>query len=245
MKITCLIIDNDPVYSEIITMYVKENPALELLGVYNNSEEARKHLSDEAIMLLFLDMEMPGLSGLDFIRSVQDPPYVIFITSHPEFALESFEVEAVDYLLKPINDIRFTQAVERVASRIELHKKAEESQELLSHIRAEQDYFIVRSDVKYLKLHYIDVLYIEALDNFVKIYTRTGTIVSLVSLKNVEHILPETIFIRTHRSYLVNIRHISSIDAFAVEIDNKSIPLGASYKEAVTERIIEGRLIKR
>jgi len=246
MKVDCIIIDDEPVYRDLIATYIAANDSLTLKGAYSTQKEAIEHLNDENIELLFMDIRMPGeKTGLDFVRSLKDAPYVIFISSHDDFALESYEVGAVDYILKPLRKERFLAAVDKALNRIETIRKAETITKLIDILQTEKDYFVIRTEGEYVKIKYKDVLYIEAFENFVKIYIEGNQYIALVNLKNIEKSLPTTFFVRTHRSYLVNAEHIATIGTDTLQVGSKTLPLGDSYKEAVLERVVGNRLIKR
>ena len=245
MKLNCIVVDDDFAYCELVSSFVEKHEKLELAGKYTEPEVALKHLSDESIHLMFLDMEMPGINGLELVKSLPDPPYVIFITSYKDFAIESYEVDAIDYILKPIEYARFCDAVNKAVERIETKMQATAIKEAIESIRAEQDYFFIRSDAQYIKIFYSDVLYVEAFTDFTKIYTPTQTYMTLVNLKNIEASLPDTIFIRTHRSYLVNVQRISAMDASEIMLGERKVPIGLSFKDKVHARILGNKLIKR
>jgi two-component system, LytTR family, response regulator len=244
MKITALVLDDDPSYCDLIASYVNAHENLRLIGAFEDPEEAKKCIEANEIELCFFDMEMPGMSGLELVRSLTDPPYVIFITSYKDFAIESYEVEAIDYLVKPVKKDRFNQAVDKALERIRMEQKAATAEELEA-IKTGDDHFFIRTDAQYVKIRFDDVLYIEALKDFVKIHTPSQVYTALINLKNIELALPKSLFIRTHRSFLVNVRHIAAIGKYDLQVGNQTIPLAQSYSDEVVERVVGKKLIKR
>lgn len=244
MKINCLVLDDDPAYCRLVSSLVKEDKRLRLIGSFMEPEKAKECLLEDEIQLCFLDMEMPGMTGLELIKSLAEPPYVIFITSFKDFAADSYEVNAVDYLIKPLKEERFAAAVNKALERIETKEKLARVNEKES-VESADDHFFVRADGQYVRIKYDDVIYIEALKDFVKIHTNDKTYVSLVSLKNIEASLPTSRFVRTHRSQLVNVKQISTIGTYDLKAGNFTLPLGESYKEEVLEQVVGNRLIKR
>lgn len=244
MKINTLVLDDDPSYCDLIASYVRDHDDLRLIAAYEDPEEAKACIEANEIQLCFFDMEMPGMNGLELVRSLSDPPYVIFITSFKDFAVESYEVDAVDYLLKPVKKDRFNQAVEKALDRIRIAMK-EETEKEHAEIRAGEDHFFIRTDYQYVKVKYEDVLYVEALKDFVKIHTPAHVYTPLINLINIELALPRSIFVRVHRSYLVNVQHISTIGNYDLQAGGHNLPLAQSYKDEVVERVVGNRLIKR
>ena len=245
MNISCLVIDDDLSYCELVAAYVAKDARLALKGKYLFPEEARVHLEQEPIQLVFLDINMPGMSGLEFMKSLTDPPYVIFISSHQQYAIDSYDLNAIDFLMKPINEARFRQAVDKAADKVDFSKKASAVNSVMDRIKIEREYFIIRTDAQYLKIRYIDVNYVEAFSDFIKIHTRHATHIALVNLKTIEKSLPESIFLRIHRSYLVNMEHITAFNNSNVSIGKQQIPIARGYFDGVSEKIIGDRLIKR
>lgn len=215
-KICCLIIDDEPMAQKILQRFVAEVPFLELKGVCKNAMEAMDILQTLPVDLLFLDINMPQLSGLDFYRTLPNPPDVIFTTAHPEFAVEGFEVNAVDYLLKPIAFERFLTAVNKIKER-----QTETKQEALW----------VKSDKSLHKIPFASIAYIEALGDYVKIYYDETVLLTNETLKCVLERLPETAFLQIHKSYVVNLDKITSISGNQAYSNATALPIGRKYKE--------------
>lgn len=241
MSVKCIVLDDDPVFCAVTAKFADEHPELQLLGQFHDPAEAKQFLFAQDVELILVDMEMPDLTGIDFVRSLQDPPEIIFVTAHRDYAVESYELDVIDYLIKPINQNRFNHAVERAIKLIETNRQAEADATVLTH----DDHFFIRSDSQYVRINFADIYAIEALKDFVKIHTSTKTHVALINLKCIEATLPPQTFLRTHRSYIVNKSHITAIGADTIETTANSIPLGASYKDAVLNAILGNRLVKR
>lgn len=237
MKINCLVIEDDPISRTIVCNYINQVESLNLIASCENPMQAMNYLHTNNIQLVFSDIEMPMLSGLEFIKSLKEPPLFIFITSHQEYALEGFEVNATDFLTKPFTYIRFLKAVNKAIEAIIGTQK--------EFIDIQKDYFFVKLDSKLIKFYFDEVLYVEAQKDYVKIFTITGKPQLIwLNLKHIEEQFPTDLFVRTHRSYIVNISKVDIILNDELIISNTSIPLGMSYKEGVL-KMIDPKLIKR
>lgn len=243
MKISCLLLDDDPLVLDLLQAYVAMTDVLDVKATFNDPLDAHRYLLQHDVQVLFSDVTMPHLSGLDLVRSLHQPPLVVLMTAHPQYAMEGFNLDVIDFLLKPISLDRFLKAVNKVATILRANApETDPPQELLS----EQGSFFIRTDAQFVRLHYRDVLYIEALKDFTKINTADGrTHLTLVNLKNLEEQLPPGLFVRTHRSYLVNSSRIDSVSNMEVRVGGHALPLGQTYRERVTERIVNRSLIRR
>lgn len=247
-----LIVDDESLALDILQNYITRMPALRLIGRCNNAIEAFDALNQHKIDLMFLDIQMPQISGIDFLKSLAHPPKVIFTTAFPNYALEGYELNAVDYLLKPISFERFSKAVHKAMDWLALQQKsAQES--LQAQIQAEQqkenppaeveeDFFFVKADKKLIKVFFQDIYYIEGLKDYVIIHTPTGRIITLQTMKMLETKLPSNLFMRVHRSFIVNLQHIQQVDGNNLIIQKKAIPLGKNYKDDLLEIINKNRL---
>jgi DNA-binding LytR/AlgR family response regulator len=246
-KIKCIVLDDDLAFCERISMYASKHHQLELAGKFTDPDKAKKFLMENPVPLIFIDMEMPGITGIDFLKALSYKPYAIIITGHPDFAVKAFELEAIDYLLKPFNEERLYSAITKALVHMETKAKAAASEVLGKMISDVDDYFFVRSEQNYIKLQYKDVLYIEALQDFVQIYLKDKDkpIITLVNLKQLENTLSPIIFLRVHKSYLVNMNQITSLSGDSLMLGSKTIPIGPSYRDAVVEKIINNKVIKR
>lgn len=243
MKITCLLLDDDPLVLDLLQAYVAMTDVLDVKATFTDPLEAHRYLLNNDVQVLFSDVTMPHLSGLDLVRSLHQPPLVVLMTAHPQYAMEGFNLDVIDFLLKPISLDRFLKAVNKVAGILRASTAESDSkQDMLSGWGS----FFIRTDAQFVRLHYRDVLYIEALKDFTKINTADGrTHLTLVNLKNLEEQLPPGLFVRTHRSYLVNASRIDSISNLEVRVGGHALPLGQTYRERVTERIVNRTLIRR
>jgi DNA-binding LytR/AlgR family response regulator len=242
MKISCLLLDDDPLVLDLLQAYVAMTEVLEVKAAFTDPLEAHTYLLSHEVQVLFSDVTMPHLSGLDLVRSLRQPPLVVLMTAYPQYALEGFNLDVIDFLLKPISLERFLKAVNKVASILRTSFIDTEGNDMLSGNGS----FFIRTDAQFVRLHYRDVLFIEALKDFTKINTADGrTHLSLVNLKNLEEQLPAGLFVRTHRSYLVNAAKIESVSNLEVRVGGHSLPLGQTYRERVTERIVNRTLIRR
>jgi DNA-binding LytR/AlgR family response regulator len=236
--IKTLIIDDEPLAVEILETYVNQIPGLQLIGKCYNALDANELLQHQEIDLILVDVQMPQMTGIELIKSLSNPPKVIFTTAFPEFAIQGFELNAVDYLLKPIAFNRFLKAVNKVMNTTQANEKNKEI--------TNQDFIFVKADKKLVKLNYEDILFIEGLKDYVIIYTDQARIVTLQTMKSLEEKLPEHIFIRVHRSYIVNVHKIKSIHSDDIEIivknQSKIIPIGNNYSENINQIINKKRI---
>ncbi|MDA9627635.1 LytTR family DNA-binding domain-containing protein [Flavobacteriaceae bacterium] len=232
-KVTCMIVDDEPMAREIISSFVGKIHNLELVATCKNVSEAFSVLQKESIQLIFLDINMPEISGLSLAKSIQHKSQVIFTTAYREYAIEGFDLQAVDYLLKPISFDRFLKAVQKY---FDLHVSKEIiKQEIVSE--AKETSIFVRSDRKMVKVRFKEINYIESLSDYVKIFTDKETIITRETISNIESKLPSNEFLRTHRSYIVSMPKIDSFTNEFLELDKKAIPISRSYKENVLQKL--------
>jgi two-component system LytT family response regulator len=231
--IKCLVIDDEPPAREIIRRYIEQVPLLHFAGECANAVQAFALLQQQSIDLLFLDIRMPQLNGNDFLKTLKNPPKVIFTTAYPEYALEGYELDVVDYLMKPIPFDRFLKAVNKA---YQLTSARHESTSTPEEKKSES-FVYFRSDRKMVKVMLQDILYIESMKDYVKIFTTNGTIITKQSISSVEAMLPEKEFIRCHRSYIVSARHIKSFTAELIDIHNLEIPIGKLFRNEVMKAL--------
>jgi two-component system LytT family response regulator len=246
-KIKCIVLDDDLAFCEQIALKVTRHERLDLAGKFTNPDKAKKFLMEHPVPLIFIDMEMPGTTGIDFLKALPYKPYAIIISGHPDFAIKAFELDALDYILKPFNEERIYAAVNRAIDSIDTKNKAAASDILGKIITEADDHFFIRSEQNYIKLRNKEVLYIEALNDFVKIYLKDNDkpIIALINLKQLENTLPASLFLRIHKSYIINIEYVASIASDYLMLGSKMIPIGPSFKGAVTEKIISNKVIRR
>ncbi|TDP01701.1 LytR/AlgR family response regulator transcription factor [Flavobacterium sp. 245] len=235
MKFKCIIIDDEPPATRILKNYVEKVSFLEEAGIFNDSIKALEFLNSNKTDVVFLDIQMPQLTGLQLSRIISKDVKVIFTTAYPDFALEGFELNAIDYLLKPISFERFYQAVSKLntESKIEVSSNSNSS-----------DFIFVKTDGKnkFQKLFLDEILYVESLQNYVCIHTLKQQIITHSSLKNVIESLPGMDFIQIHKSYVIALKQIESTDSFSVFINAKELPIGATFKDAFFERIDQNKM---
>lgn len=230
-----IIVDDEPLALEVLETYLTHFPELNLQAKCANAVEAFEALSEGDIDLMFLDIQMPQISGIDFLKSLKNPPKVIFTTAFSNYALEGFELNAVDYLLKPFSLERFTKAVQKFK---EIYAKNDKT---LSEAEA-PDYIFVKADKKLIKLRFEDIFHVEGLKDYVMLHTPGGRIVTLQTMKSLEEKLPSSNFIRVHRSYIVNLNLIELLETNSVTVNKKKIPIGKNYKDELFNVINQKRL---
>jgi DNA-binding LytR/AlgR family response regulator len=227
MKIRSIIIDDEPLAQRVIEKYSEDVPFLEIVNKFQRAIDAYEILRSGAVDLIFLDINMPRLSGLDFLKSLKDPPMVIITTAYEEYAIQGFELDVVDYLMKPFAFDRFLRAIQKAAD--SLKGRSTQFVETGSEI-PEEDYLFIKSSKRTYRVSLDDILYIEALGDYVKVYTKERMIVSYQSLKNLESVLPPRAFPRIHKSFIVSLSKIETIEGNQVRIQDRFIPVGNNYK---------------
>jgi two-component system, LytTR family, response regulator len=231
-KIICLLVDDEPPALEILKSYIASVSSLELAGTCNDAVEALNVLSEQNIDLLFLDIQMPHLLGTDLIRTLKNPPKVIFTTAYRKFAIEGFELDAVDYLLKPISFERFLKAVNKVMETS--LKLIDNNDNNPGQQNNSYDAFInLRADRKNVKIMLNDILYIESLKDYIKVVTKTRNIVTKQSISSLEEALPKNNFVRIHRSFIVAINKIESFTSDTIEMAKNELPISRMYRNEV------------
>lgn len=227
MKTRCMVVDDEPLAIEAIQMHIEKFDSLKLIATCTDAIQAFDKLRNARIDLMFLDIQMPEMTGLDFLKSLKNPPKVIFTTAYREYAIQAFDLDVVDYLLKPISFERFMQAINKFYEGIPNEIISPENQ-LPNETR--EAFFYVKSDKKNIKIRYADILYIESIKDYVKIVCKGKTIISKIMIGNLAEQLPEKLFIRIHRSYIVYIPNIEAFSSISVEVPGKEIPIGRNYK---------------
>ncbi|SDH28980.1 LytR/AlgR family response regulator transcription factor [Winogradskyella thalassocola] len=238
----CIIIDDEPLAIDVIESYCQALGAVQVISTFTNAIEALDFINNNRIDLVFSDIEMPSISGIELIRSLEGKvPYFIFTTAYPEYALEGFDLNAIDYLVKPIPFPRFIKAVNRVNEMMKLNdvstsiNVSSAGGEAPTH---EDDFIFVKSEYENVKIDIKEIKLIQGLKDYLKIHSENAKpILTLMSFKEMQSKLPETLFIRVHRSYLVNVNKISSIQKNRIIIKDERIPIGESYKSMVYSRL--------
>ena len=239
--IKAIIVDDEPLALDVLETYIDQMPNVELVQKCENALEANEALKNHDVDLMFLDIQMPQITGVEFLKSLKNPPEVIFTTAYPEYAVEGFELDAVDYLLKPISLERFMKAVNKVSEKL-----GDSSGNNSGVVEMEGDFIFVKADKKLIKVDFNDIIYIEGLKDYVIIRQEAGRVITLQTMKSLEAKLPVTIFKRIHRSYIVNINKINAVVGNMLEVTEKGstkhLPIGKNYREELLKIINLKRL---
>lgn len=232
--IRCLAVDDEAYAAEIIGNYIRKTPFLTLTGTCTNAFDALNLVEQKKVDLIFLDIQMPELTGIQFLKLCGADCKVILTTAYSEYALDGFELDVVDYLLKPVSYERFYKAAQKAQDMLSSTKK-----QVLPNGGEPHDFIFVKGDTKnkFIKINYADILYVEGLKNYVSIYTTTQRIITYQTLRELEEILPKPAFYRVHRSYIVATAHINMVDGKQISIAAQTIPIGETYAEDFFRRI--------
>ncbi|MCK9208980.1 MAG: LytTR family DNA-binding domain-containing protein [Salinivirgaceae bacterium] len=223
--IRCIAVDDEPLALTIISEYARKVPFISLEKVFTNATDALMYLQTEKPELVFLDIQMPEIKGIDLARIIQWKTAIIFTTAYSQYAVESYSLDAIDYLLKPVPFERFLQAVNKAARYLQNEKITSSSDE--------RNFLFVKSGYKSVKINFDDIFYIEGLKEYVTIFAKSQKVLKLDTLKNLEQLLPKNHFIRVHKSYIVNLNYVKASFGNTIEINDKQIPVGRAYKEVV------------
>jgi two-component system LytT family response regulator len=224
-KLKCVVVDDEPMAREILEIYIAKTPKLDLIASCKNAAEAIFLLQDNEVDVFFLDINMPEITGLSLAKIINQKSQIIFTTAYREYAIDGFNLNVIDYLLKPISFDRFLQAVQKVAQS--------------EIIESNTDFMFVRSDRKMVKIDFNTILYIESLSDYVKIFTSEKTIVVRETITSLEEKLPVKKFIRIHRSFIISLQNITLYTNEFIEINQKALPISRSYKESVLQKLAE------
>lgn len=242
MQLNCIIIDDEPLARRGLKEYIADIDFLNLIGEYDTPLKAADQIGSGEVHLLFLDIQMPKITGLDFFKTLQHPPPVIFTTAYPQYALDGFELNALDYLVKPISFDRFLKAAMRAKEFYEIrHVNAAE----VKKESAQPNYFFIKADNKLVKIQFDEILFAEALQNYVVIHTQEKKYITYLTFKSVEDYLPVNHFIKTHKSYIVSASKVESIEGNEIRIGQHSIPISRNLKDEVMEKLVKGKFLKR
>jgi DNA-binding LytR/AlgR family response regulator len=238
----CILIDDEPLAREGLQKMLTGISSVELLESFSNAMDANDFLKDSGVDLMFLDIEMATLSGLEFAKSLINRPLIIFITAYPQYALDSYEMDAIDYLVKPVRMERLLKSINKAENYLKLLQKNAEEPETAT---VESDYVFIKSDRKYVKLFFKDILYIEGLKDYVVIQTESKKVLTAMNIKTIDAQLPEKIFTRVSKSFIVNTNHILSVDTHSIYIKEEEIPIGSNFKDEFFEKFVATKVIKR
>lgn len=236
ITITCIIVDDEPMARDVIRRYVEKTPSLNFLGEFGNAIDALLFLQEQAVDLIFLDIRMPQLSGTEFVRSLPKAPKIVFTTAFKEYAHEGYELDVVDYLLKPIRFDRFLRAVNKAFPQ---KQEIDAAGPVIENNKPAHSFIYLRVDRKMVKVLLDDITYIESDKDYVKVFTENGFVITRQTIASVEAMLSESHFVRIHRSYIVSLNKIKSFTAETVEINRKELPIGRIYRNSVLKQLEE------
>lgn len=237
MKLNCLIVDDEPLARKGMEEYVKEVTFLQLVGSCENALKASNYLHEGRVDLMLLDIQMPKLSGIDFLKTLQHPPLVIFTTAFSEYALESYSLDVIDYLVKPIPFDRFLKAVQKAFDFYTLKQKAGSD--------SGENFFFIKCDHKYEKVNYSDVLHIEAMQNYCIIHTADRKMITYITMTALEEQLPDNRFLKVHKSFIVSLEKVKALDGNEILIGSARIPISRGLKDEVVKKIMGDNLLTR
>jgi DNA-binding LytR/AlgR family response regulator len=232
--IKCIIIEDERLAQDIIRSHLERTERFTLLGIFRTAPEAKELLDREEVDLMFLDIQLPGMTGLHFLRSLINPPLVVFTTSYPEYALESYEFNVIDYLLKPVSYERFSKTVDKIIDGKIFRTPGTEIQS------PPREHIFIRSDGKFYRISFSDILYIEGMKDYLKIHTPEHVIITHQTMAEMENIVPPDRFVRIHKSYIVAVSRIKAIFGNSVDMEKVLLPIGLNYKDRVMN-IISGK----
>lgn len=230
----CIIVDDEPLAREAIELLVKDIDYLTLAGTFNNASAAARYMEQNTVDLIFLDIQMPGITGIEFAKTISRRTLIVFTTAYSEYALDSYEVDAIDYLIKPVEPERFRKAADKALSyRSLLMQDEKENIE-----PAADDYFFVKSDRKYFKVNFEDILFVEGLKDYVILQLEEQRIITRMNLKAMNELLPKSLFLRVNKSYIVNTARIEAFDNNDIFIKTHEIAIGSSYRDGFFEEFV-------
>ena len=225
--IKCIIVEDEALAQDVIQNHLQKVDRFELVGICNNALEAKEVMDKQEVDLIFLDIQLPGMTGLNFLRSLANPPLVVVTTAYSEYAIESYEFNIIDYLLKPISFERFSKTVDKIVHGGLFTQPAKEKENLPG------DHIFIKSNSKFFKVNFSEIIYIESMKDYLKIHTAEYKLVTHQTMNDMEKILSPKQFIRVHKSFMVAVGHIKTIYGNSVEMENATIPIGINYKEKV------------
>ncbi len=233
----CIIVDDEPLAREAIELLTKDISFLKLAGTFNNAASAGKFMEEAPVDLIFLDIQMPGITGIEFAKTISKRTLIIFTTAYSEYALDSYEVDAIDYLIKPVDPERFRKAAEKAFAYHSL--LLQENKEDVEP--SADEYFFVKSERKYFKVKFEDILFVEGLKDYVILQLEEQRIITRMNLKAMYDLLPKSVFLRVNKSYVVNTAHIEAFDNNDIFIKTHEIAIGSSYRDSFFEEFVTRR----
>ncbi|MBC9914569.1 LytR/AlgR family response regulator transcription factor [Chitinophaga varians] len=238
----CIIVDDEPLAREAIEMLIDQTDGLDVIASFNSAEAAADFIAGNAVELIFLDIQMPGINGIEFARTIPKETFVIFTTAYAEFATDSYEVDAIDYLIKPVKPARFQKAVEKARTYAKL-LKADYGNNNIEQVA--DDFFFVRADRRFFKVHFNNILFIQGLKDYVVMHTESQKVITSMNIKTIYDQLPRDMFVRVSKSYVINIKHIGSVDNNTVYIGTNEIPIGGIYRDYFFNEFVAKRIVNK
>ncbi|WP_444660191.1 LytR/AlgR family response regulator transcription factor [Flavobacterium columnare] len=238
----CIIVDDEPLARKAIQKLIDQTDNLESIGSFNSPDTASKFLTENRVNLIFLDIQMPGVNGIEFAKTIPKDTFVIFTTAFSEFATDSYEVDAIDYLIKPVKLERFQKGVDKAKTYYKLFK-ADYTSSNIEKITT--DYIFVRADRKMFKVYFDNILYIEGLKDYVVMHTENQKVITLMNIKTIHDLLPKNIFVRVSKSYVINEKKIESVDNNTVYIGKNEIPIGNVYRDFFFEEFVTKKILSK
>jgi DNA-binding LytR/AlgR family response regulator len=239
MKLNCLIIDDEPIARKGLEEHVQEIDFLHCVGLCENALKASTYLNKEKVDLIYLDIHMPKVSGIDFLKALKSPPLTILTTAYSDYALEGYALDVIDYLMKPITFERFLKASQKALEFCQLKALEQNSN------TPQVDYFFVRCDRKFEKVFFCDVMYIEGMQNYAVIHLADRKLITYITLTSLENQLPKNQFLKVHRSFLISVPHVKAIEGDEIILENARVPMSRTLREQVTRQILGNTLFKR
>ncbi len=238
MNMKCIVVDDEPLARKGLQQYIQQIDFLQLVGVFEDAAQVYPQVHELDVDLIFLDIEMPRLTGIQFMRSLKHPPLVIFITAYPDYAVEGYELDVTDYLLKPVSFPRFVRAVNKAHEIVMSRQHKPTVDDAIDH-------FFVKENGRFTKVMFDDVLYLEALQNYVAIHLQGKKIISYITLTTLEKQLPANLFMRIHKSYIVPLQRVVAIEGNMALVGSVNIPVSRKLKDKLMQEVVDRRLLKR
>ncbi|TWF40590.1 LytTR family two component transcriptional regulator [Chitinophaga polysaccharea] len=238
----CIIIDDEPLAREAIEMLINQAGDLDLIGSFNSAEAAGNFMASNTVELIFLDIQMPGINGIEFARTIPKETFVIFTTAYAEFASDSYEVDAIDYLIKPVKSGRFQKAVEKAHTYSKLFK-ADYANNKIEQVA--DDFFFVKADRRIFKVYFDNILFIQGLKDYVVMHSENQKVMTAMNIKTIYDQLPKDKFVRVSKSYVINVKHIDSMDNNTVYIGTNEIPIGSIYRDFFFNEFVTKKIVGR
>jgi len=233
-----MIIDDEPIACRGLEEYIAEIEFLTLINICDNAVKAYAFIHSEKVDLIFLDIEMPKVTGIEFLQSLKNPPAVILTTAYPDYALQGYDLDVIDYLVKPVSFPRFLKAATKAKDFLTGRNTDREN-------KTDKDHFFLKVNSKFEKIFYDEVLYVEAMQNYVAVHLQDKKLISYITISQVETGLPAHLFMRIHKSYLVSLSKIQSIEGNTLTINEQQIPISRKLKEILKDKVVDKKLFKR